>query len=134
MAEVIRHLVWMCLICCGIAYAIFVVVGSAIHNREIDASRLVSVRDVYRPGEHNLSGMVMVPETCKQLALHTDVIDSKSFELRFTTWQEPYVDCKPEDTPRFFRAVVFAPAVGIQFYGTLDGSPLDMVVLPQKGE
>lgn len=134
MLELLRHLVWMSLICVSIAYTVFVVVGGAIHSQALSASRVVAVRDVYKPGEHDLSGMVMVPNTCSQLVLHTEDLGANTFELRFTTWREPYVDCVEEDTPRYFRAVLFAPAVGVRFVGSLDGSALDIATLPEKYE
>jgi hypothetical protein len=129
MWEMVRHLIWFFIVACAVAYLIFIVLGSTIHAQALDESRIVAVRDVLAPNTHNLSGIVMVPQTCAQLTVHTRQISTTLYALDFTTWEEPSVQCDVEDTARAFRAVVFAPAAGITFVGSLDGSPLLLSVI-----
>ncbi len=132
MLELLRHVVWFFLVASAIAYMLFIAIGSVIHAEARGSTRVITVRDAYQPGQHNLSGMVMVPETCQQLVLSTQQTDSQEFTLAFTTWREPYVPCQREDTPRSFRAVLFAPSIGVNFFASLDDAPLYISVVPVK--
>ena len=128
----IARLLWFfCAACLG-SYAIFLLVGSTIHAQAIDQSRIVQVRDALKPNLHTLSGMVMVPRTCDELGVSTEEVTPTVHKLVFTTWQLPSVECKVEDVPRAFRAVVIAPAAGIEFIATLDEMPLTVVVYQEK--
>ncbi len=132
MSDMVSRLVWFfCAACLG-SYAIFLLAGSTIHAHAVDQSRIVEVRDVLKPHMHALSGMVMVPKTCDQLTITTEEISPTTHKLVFTTWQLPSVPCKVEDVPRAFRAVVLAPAAGIEFIATLDEMPLTVVVYQEK--
>lgn len=130
MIDLIRRLVWFFIVASAVAYAIFLVAGNAIYTQALGQSRVVLVRDHLKAGEHHLSGMVMVPYTCEQLSVRTEGVDVHTIHLHFNTWKEPNVDCSREDTPRAFRAVVFAPAVGVSFTATLNGEPLQLAVTP----
>lgn len=130
MLDLVRRLVWFFVVASAIAYAVFLMAGNAIHTQALGQSRIVLIRDFLKAGEHHLSGMVMVPSDCKQLSVRTEEAGHNVYHLRFTTWEEPNIECVNEDTPRAFRAVVFAPAVGVEFIGTLDGEPLRLVVTP----
>lgn len=130
MSELFRHLVWFFVVASAVAYSIFLVAGSFITASAVDATHIVQARDELAPGEHHLSGIVMVPTTCTELSVRTEKISDTVYNLAFSTWQEPSVECKIDDTPRSFRAILFAPAAGIQIVGTLDGSPLTVVAIP----
>lgn len=130
MLDLVRRLVWFFVVAAATAYAIFLVAGNAIHTRALGDTRTVLVRDFLKVGEHHLSGMVMVPSTCKQLSVRTEQLSEMVFHLKFSTWEEPNVDCLSEDTPRAFRAIVFAPSVGVEFTGSLDEAPLQIAVTP----
>ncbi len=130
MADLLRRLVWFFVVAGAISYAVFLVAGNAIQTQALGNSKVVLIRDALKVGEHHLSGMVMVPSTCKQLSVRTEQVAQMLIHLRFTTWDEPSVGCKTEDTPRSFRAVVFAPSVGVEFIGTLDDEPLQLAVTP----
>ncbi len=130
MLDLTRRLVWFFVVASALTYSVFLVAGNAIHTEALGKSRVVLVRDFLRAGEHHLSGMVMVPSTCLQLSVSTRDVGDSTYLLEFTTWEQPYIDCVPEDTPRAFRAVVFAPSVGVRFIGTLDGGPLELAVTP----
>lgn len=127
MLELARRLVWFFVVASALSYAVFLVAGATIHKEALATTRTVLVRDFLKVGEHHLSGMVMVPSTCRQLSVKVQEIDETLYHLKFTTWEEPYVkECVHEDTPRAFRAIVFAPSVGIHFIATLDESPLQL--------
>ena len=124
----IRRLVWFFVISCVVAYAVFLAAGSSIQAQAIDASRIVKIRDSLNPGVHHLSGIVMVPTTCSELSVRTEQLSIDTYQIIFTTWKEPAIECITDDTARPFRAVVFAPAAGVHFVATLDDSPLDLAV------
>ena len=131
MADIFRRLLWFFIVSSALAYALFLILGSTIHASAIDQSRIVAARDSLSQGVHNLSGMVMVHSSCAELSVHTTQISQTEFQLQFTTWNEPTLpSCVEEDTPRSFRALVFAPSVGITFTATLDDQPLIISVIP----
>ncbi|MBV9158978.1 MAG: hypothetical protein JO019_00050 [Candidatus Kaiserbacteria bacterium] len=132
MGDIVRRLVWFFFVSGVLAYSVFLIGGGFINAQAVSASRIVSVRDELQPGVHHLSGMVMVHSTCAQLSVSDTELSSSTIQLNFTTWMEPSVPCVEEDTPRAFRSVVFAPAAGVQFLGSLDGDPLTIVVVHEK--
>jgi len=129
MIEFFRRLVWFFIVAAILAYAVFLVGGTIVQERAIADTRVVVVRDFLKVGEHHLSGMVMVPSSCTQLITKAVQISESAFQLKFSTWEEPYTKCKKEDTPRAFRTIVFAPSVGVEFSATLDGAPLTISVV-----
>ena len=90
----------------------------------------VIVRDELGQGVHHLSGMVMVPSSCDQLSVRVEPRSDITFVLVFRTWREPSTDCILDETPRYFRAILFAPSTGVGFSATLDGLGFPIVVLP----
>ena len=131
MADFFRRMLWFFIVSCAIAYAFFLIVGSTISANAIDQSRIVVARDSLSQGAHNLSGIVMVRSTCAELSVHSEQLSSDTYQLQFTTWNEPSVSsCSDEDTPRPFRALIFAPSVGVNFTATLDDQPLMLSVIP----
>jgi hypothetical protein len=130
MGEVAQRLFWFLVVACAVAYTTSAIAGSFVTAHAAESGP-VMIRDELEPGIHHLSGMVMVPTPCDELSLHTEKISQETFELRFTTWHEPSVECKDDATPRPFREVFFAPAAGIQFIATLNGTDLPVVVLPE---
>jgi len=130
MKDAFVRLVWFFVIACAVSYGVFLVAGSAIRAQAIDETRIVLIRDSLKPGVHYLSGIIMAPSTCAQISERSVQISTTTYQLVFTSWEEPSVTCVREDTPRSFRVVVFAPAAGIQFIGSLDGEPLQLAVIP----
>ncbi len=131
MGETLRRFVWFFFVSSAVAYAFFLVVGSAIHTQAITETHTVVARDSLKPGTHYLAGMVMVRSTCAQLSVRAEKLSEDTYLLQFTTWTEPSLaDCVEEDTPRSFRSVVFAPAAGVRFVATLDDEPIPLVVIP----
>jgi hypothetical protein len=130
MKDALVRLVWFFIIACAVSYAVFIVAGSSIEAQAVDESRIVLIRDSLMPGVHNLSGIIMAPSTCAQISVRSMQLSTTTYSLIFTSWEEPSVACSQEDTPRSFRAVVFAPAAGVQFIGSLDDQPLMLAVIP----
>ena len=128
MIDTLRRLVMFFFVACAVSYAIFLVTGSAINAAALDESRTVLVRDSLKPGVHYLSGIVMVHRTCADLSVRSDKVDTSVYQLIFTTWEDPSIDCVTDDTPRAFRVAVAAPAAGVDFIGSLDGDPLRLSV------
>ena len=130
MKDALVRLTWFFIVACVVSYIVFLVAGSAIHAQAVDESRIVLIRDVLKPNVHYLSGIIMAPSTCAQVSVRSTQITTTVYQLIFTSWEEPSIACIREDTPRSFRAVVFAPAAGIQFIGSLDDEPLRLAVIP----
>lgn len=130
MRDLAVRFAWLFIVLVVLAYLVFLFLGSFITAHAIDESRIVTIRDSLQPGVHQLSGMVMVPRTCAELAVQTTALSSSTYALQFTTWNEPSVACITDDTPRAFTTTVFAPAAGVRFVGSLDDAPLSVVVYP----
>ena len=126
----IRHVAWFSVLACAVAYAIFLFSGSAMHAGAERVAAPILVRDVLEPGVHHLSGMIQVDSTCKEVVLHTNKVDTFTYALSFSTWEEPSIPCPRETVIRVFNATVFAPAVGVDFLATLDEIPLNIAVFP----
>ena len=130
MKDALVRLVWFFIVACATSYVVFLIAGSAIRAQAIDESRIFLIRDSLKPGVHYLSGIVMAPSTCAQISVRSKQVSTTTYELIFTSWEEPSVPCVQDDTPRSFRAVVFAPAAGVQFIGSLNEEPLSLAVIP----
>ena len=133
MYEMFSRVVWFFVVASAVAYATYLVAGSIVNAQASDAYRPVVIRDELGPGVHHLSGMVMVPTLCHELTLRTEEVSATAYALLFRTWREPSMDCASEEVPRYFRAVLFAPAAGVEFIATLDGAGLPIVVMPVTG-
>ncbi|OGG53216.1 hypothetical protein A2851_02805 [Candidatus Kaiserbacteria bacterium RIFCSPHIGHO2_01_FULL_53_29] len=130
MGEIIQRIVWFAIVASACAYATFLVAGSIVNAQASGAYEPILIRDELAPGAHHLSGMIMVPTPCDELTVRTETLSISTYVLVFNTWHEPTVTCAQDETPRYFRAVLFAPAAGVQFSATLDGVGLPIVVLP----
>lgn len=132
MSEMAWRLAWFAVVAAAVSYASYLLVGSVVNARAAGTADPILVRDVLSPGVHSLTGMVMVPTPCDQLSVRTEEISKVGYRLVFRTWREPSIkSCAPQETPRPFRAVLFAPAAGIYFTATLDEDPLPLTVIPQ---
>lgn len=130
MREIIQRMLWFTIVASAIAYAVYLAAGSIVNAQASGAYEAVIIRDELAAGQHQLSGMIMVPTPCDQLSVHTQTLSSSQFMLVFTTWHESSVMCAADTTPRYFRATLFAPAAGVDFAATLDGAGLPIVVMP----
>jgi len=130
MGDALRRLIWFFFIAAAVSYAFFLVGGSVIAKQSIEKSRAILARDSIKLNVHYLSGMVMVRSTCAELSVRSYQLSIDTYELQFSTWEEPSLEeCAREDTPRSFRAIVFAPSAGINFQATLDGTPIPFGVI-----
>ena len=125
-----QRILWFTVLTVLISYAAYLIVGGIVNAQTSGADATVVIRDELGPNSHQLSGMVMVPSSCDQLSVDTKTLSPTSFELVFSTWQEPSVHCSADETPRFFEKTLFAPAAGITFSATLDGEGLPIAVIP----
>ena len=130
MSAIISRMLWFFVVASLLAYATYLVAGSIVHAQASREYTPVTVRDELGQGVHHLSGMVMVPTRCDDVSVRAEEVSSGTYTLVFRSWREPSTDCPADETPRYFRAVVFAPSVGVQFTASYDGTGFPIVVLP----
>ena len=130
MGAILSRMLWIFVVASILAYATYLVAGTIVQAYASGENRPVLIRDELGAGVHHLSGMIMVPTPCYQLSVRTQEIAKDAFALVFRTWPEPSVECADEEVPRYFRAILFAPATGITFIATIDEITLPIIVLP----
>lgn len=130
MIDLIGRLLWFGIVSAAFSYVFFLTMGNFVHQKAAGTYDPVLVRDELSPGSHHLAGMIMVPSPCDELSMHTEQISTTTYALLFKTWREPTVTCNDEEVPRSFREVVFAPALGVRFIASLNGSAFPVAVLP----
>lgn len=130
MMDALRRLTTFGIASCFVAYVIFIVAGAAIRAQAVEQSRVVWVRDVISPNRHMMSGIVVVDSTCTELIVQPQQVSEIAYELHFTTWEYPNIECEHTPTPRAFHTAVFAPAAGVEFIATLDNRPLPIIIAP----
>ncbi|OGG50793.1 hypothetical protein A2763_02610 [Candidatus Kaiserbacteria bacterium RIFCSPHIGHO2_01_FULL_54_36] len=130
MREIVQRMVWFTIVASAIAYATYLVAGSIVSAQASRTHAPIIIRDELGGGVHRLSGMVMVPTPCHELILRTEEVSKSDYALLFKTWREPSTVCEAEEVPRHFRAMLFAPASGVDFTATLDGKGFPIVVMP----
>ncbi len=130
MTETLSRLLWFTIVASAIAYVTYLIAGNIVNAQAADLYRPVIIRDELGQGVHHLSGMVMVPSPCDELSVRTEEITQSSYMLVFRTWREPSMECADEEMPRYFRAQLFAPSVGITLTASLDGKSFPIEVLP----
>lgn len=130
MGAVFSRILWFFVVASLLSYATFLVAGNIASAQASGKNLPIIIRDELGVGVHHLSGMLMVPTPCDQLSVRTEAVSDTVFALVFRTWHEPSAQCAGEETPRYFRAVLFAPSTGIQFIATLDGAGFPITVTP----
>ncbi len=130
MGTTFSRIFWFLLLVTLLSYATYLVAGNFVHAQASGRNEPVLIRDELGVGVHHLSGMITVPSSCDQLSVRTQEISDNTFVLIFRTWREPSVDCVHDETPRYFRAVLFAPSTGVEFTATLDGAGFPIQVMP----
>jgi len=130
MGAIFSRMIWLLVVASLVAYATYLVAGNMVNAEASGENIPVIVRDELGQGVHHLSGMVMVPSSCDQLSVRVEPRSDITFVLVFRTWREPSTDCILDETPRYFRAILFAPSTGVGFSATLDGLGFPIVVLP----
>ena len=121
---------WFFMAALGVSYGTYTVAGSMALANASGVYDPVIIRDEVGPNSHALSGMIMVPTACDQLSVKTNKLSHGEYELTFTTWHDPSVDCTEDATPRAFHSILFAPSAGVTFTAVLDGKSLPIVVTP----
>ncbi len=130
MGEILRRLTWFLILGIAVSYGTYLFLGNAIQVDASGSATPIVIRDQLERGIHHLSGMVQVSSLCKELSVHPVQVDTNTYMLDFSTWEEPSVPCPKEDTPRSFRSTVFAPSVGVSFIARIDEVPLRIAVYP----
>ncbi len=130
MGAIFSRMLWTLVVISMLAYATYLVAGNVAQAQASGENLPILIRDELGAGVHHLSGMIMVPTPCDQMSVRTEEISRDSFMLVFRTWHQPSVDCKNEETPRYFRAILFAPSTGIEFAATLNEKTFPILVLP----
>ena len=126
-----RSLVWFLLILFVGLGATFIV-ASEIRRTQLKPSRPILARDTIGAGSHTLSGIVMVPSSCDEIIVNTRKTSDTSYALIVSTWREPYIPtCISREISREFRAIIFAPSIGVSFTASLDGVPVPIAVIPE---
>ena len=131
MSEVLWRILWIAAMMIAAAYASFIFFGSILIADADKALQKVIADDIVLPGEHHISGMIMVPSDCHGLSVKVQQTTPSSYQLAFETWREPYRDCLQIPTARSFHTITFAPSVGASFSATLDGQPFPIQLLEQ---
>lgn len=131
MSEVLWRMLWIATLTVATAYGSYIFLGNLLKTDNSRELREVIASDIVSPGEHRISGMIMVPSQCHGLSVHVQQTTPSSYLLAFETWEEPYRDCPREEAVREFHAVTFAPSIGATFNATLDGKPFSLQLLEQ---
>ncbi|MBI5456550.1 hypothetical protein HY969_02320 [Candidatus Kaiserbacteria bacterium] len=129
MPEVLWRLLWIACIAALIAYASFLFFGSVISKSNNPKREELITVDVISVGKHDLKGVIIVPSECHGVTQKTIQESPSRYHIQFTTWQEPYRDCPKIPAIHAFDATVFAPAVGVDFFASLDGKMLNMNIV-----
>ena len=131
MSHVLWRILWIAVSIACVTYASYLFFGNVVQDQTHRSHNEVIAQDVVSPGEHHISGMIMVPSDCHGLSLRVLQTTPSSYQLTFQTWLEPYRDCPQVPSPRAFHAITFAPSVGADFSATLDGTPFPLQLLEQ---
>lgn len=130
MLDVVRRLVWSAVTAVVVTYAGLLLIGGAM---EVYANAVMRpptiIRDRVSPGMHQLSGTLMVHNSCDDLLQSADKLSDTQYQIVFQTWREPSTPCTTGDIPRTFNATVFAPAFGINITAQLDNAQIPIAVI-----
>lgn len=127
---VIRFVVGFVATASACVFVMLLVLGSIETVRIQEQARSVVVRDALGQRVHKLSGMVIVPTACHELASRAKEIDDANYLLAFNTWENPNRICNSEEVARQFNLTIFAPSTGIAFQATLDDVSIPLTVIP----
>lgn len=105
------------------AYIIYMFMGAMFQG---EFEHRIAIRDSIRPGQHFISGTVMVPSACHQVSVKTQYMGTSTYAIILHTWEEPSVRCEKTSVPRAFSEVLYAPSFGVQFAVFLDGIRRDV--------
>ena len=123
----LARLAWIFVLVASVGFASYLFIGSIF---ALPATpQHVLAEDVVTQGQHQISGVIMVPTPCHVLSVHVQEVYQYSYRIEFDTWQQPFRDCTRNPVPQFFRTTAFGPSIGSSFSVTLDGSPISLELL-----
>ena len=122
------RLIWFTAVAAGISAVIVLVFGTVEYSAGYGDSSVVIGDEISR-NQHELYGILMVANSCEQLAVRVEQFDPSFYYLDFRTWKTPYQICTKDLTPRHFKTTVVAPSAGVRFSAGLDGKPFSVIVL-----
>jgi len=127
MGDMLRRLMVFTVVACGASYVILLFAGKIVEANTVVPTPII-VRDSFSYGAHSLSGSLTLPSICDDVGVHIEEASTTEYDLIFTTWQDHSVTCSPGAVSRAFRIMAFAPASGIVFGATLDGTNFPIVI------
>mgnify|MGYP001608515362 FL=1 len=87
--------------------------------------------DHYANGQHELSGIAMVPTDCHEIAVRVEESSGRTVSLLFEVWQQsPKSLCEDRHAPRAVRSIVQAPE-DIEFRALVNDIPVSLRVVRQ---
>lgn len=91
----------------GAAHLFF---GSIISAAAQEEASTIVLKDAFKNGTHELSGIVMVPSNCHDLTVRTKDVTHTVSAVIFETWEQPFIaDCDRTPSPRAVQAILFGP-------------------------
>ena len=126
MDDMFWRLLWLIAAVTLITYATFLFFGSILRDEPLRAPILVT--DRVGDGTHHLTGTIPVSSSCHQVSVQVRETESFRYHIDFVTWYEPFrTDCA-KDSAHTFYALVFAPALGVEFSASIDEKPLELEI------
>lgn len=129
-SEVVWQFLWLMTLGIAISYASYLFLGSIIMAGAAGTPPEIAAIDVIKPGEHHVSGVVLVPSQCHELSVTARKLSETAYQLVFKTWPEPARDCPRGAVTKPFETVIFAPSVGLSFSAIVDEKPVLLELLP----
>ena len=82
--------------------------GSIIFAAAQQEASAIVLKDAYKRGTHELSGIVMVPSSCHDLTVRTKDVTQTMSAIIFETWEQPFLTgCDRSPNPRSVQAIIF---------------------------
>ncbi len=128
--EVMWQFLWLMTLGIAISYASYLFFGSIIMAGAEGKQAEIAAIDVIKPGEHHVSGVVLVPSQCHELSVTAYKLSETAYQLVFKTWPEPARDCARGAVTKPFKTVIFAPSFGLSFSAILDDEPVSLSLIP----
>lgn len=129
MDEVFWRVLWVALAATLVTYVSIIFFGSVASDPPEEKDKPIVVTDRVSVGIHRLSGIVPVSSDCDRLTVNVRDLGAFHYHVDFSSWREPSRDCPLKTAYQSFYAVVFAPALGVQFEASLDNTPLDLQIV-----
>lgn len=112
-----------------VAGASHIFFGSIIFAAAQEGASAIVLKDEFKNGTHELSGIVMVPSSCHDLTVRTKDVTHTMSAVIFETWEQPFIaNCDRSPSPRSVQAVLFG-AENLDIRAIYDGEwvPIQLV-------